>query len=125
MGVAIRAYRPGAAAVTAKLDDGTEAELAEVHPGGIFEGHVGERELPLSYTLNVDYGDHGSYEINDPYAFLPTIGDLDLHLIGEGRHEELYEKLGAHVILHQGVLGTSFAVWAPAAKALADWNSSR
>src|SRR5207237_70094 len=64
--------------------------------------------------------------IEDPYAFGPTIGDLDLHLIGEGRHEELYEKLGAHVIEHQGVRGTAFAVWAPAARAISvvgDFNS--
>jgi len=45
----------------------------------------------------------------------PIIGELDLHLFGEGRHELIYEKLGAHAITHDGVKGVSFAVWAPAA----------
>ena len=48
--------------------------------------------------------------------FAPTLGELDLHLFGEGRHELIYQKLGAHAITHEGVKGVSFAVWAPAAK---------
>ena len=51
---------------------------------------------------------------------------MDLHLAGEGRHEELYAKLGAHVIEHQGVRGTAFAVWAPSARSVSvvgDFNS--
>ena len=38
-----------------------------------------------------------AFTLDDPYAFLPTLGELDLHLVGEGRHEELCEQLGAHV----------------------------
>jgi 1,4-alpha-glucan branching enzyme len=56
----------------------------------------------------------------------PTLGDLDLHLIGEGRHERLWDALGAHVRSHEGADGVSFAVWAPAAQAVrvvGDWNS--
>jgi 1,4-alpha-glucan branching enzyme len=45
----------------------------------------------------------------------PTLGELDLHLFGEGRHELIYGKLGAHPITHEGVKGVSFAVWAPSA----------
>ena len=50
-----------------------------------------------------------------PYAFLPTLSDFDVYLAGEGRHEQLYDKLGAHEREFDGVTGTSFAVWAPAA----------
>ena len=49
----------------------------------------------------------------DPYAFPPTLGELDLHLLAEGRHEHLYDKLGAHRRELDGVAGTAFAVWAP------------
>jgi 1,4-alpha-glucan branching enzyme len=128
-GVVVRAYRPGAAAVTVKLDDGERAqplELAEVHPAGVFEGLIEGAELPLRYQLEVDYGPGGTFTIYDPYAFAPTLGELDLHLIGEGRHEELYDRLGAHVRTHEGVRGTAFAVWAPAARAVSvvgDFNS--
>ena len=50
------------------------------------------------------------------------LGDLDLHLLGEGRHERLWQALGAHV---QPEGGTRFAVWAPNARAVSvvgDWN---
>ena len=115
------------------LTDGRPAvELKQIHPGGVFEGEIADAELPLRYQLEVDYGDAGKFTIDDPYAFLPTIGELDLHLIAEGRHEELYDKLGAHVrddgIPRHGppVTGTAFAVWAPAARAVSvvgDFNS--
>jgi len=63
--------------------------------------------------------------------FAPTLGELDLHLFGEGRHLLIYEKLGAHAITHEGVKGVSFAVWAPAAKQLSvvgnfnDWDGTK
>ena len=57
-----------------------------------------------------------SWEMDDPYRFWPTLGDLDLHLIGEGQHRELWRRLGARVIEHQGVAGVAFAVWAPNAR---------
>ena len=52
----------------------------------------------------------------EPESFSPTLGEIDLHLFGEGRHELIYEKLGAHVITLNGVEGVAFAVWAPNAQ---------
>jgi 1,4-alpha-glucan branching enzyme len=125
-GVVIRTLRPAACAVTAIPDGHPPVELQQIHPGGVFEGTVEGAELPLRYRLDVDYGDAGRFTIEDPYAFLPTVGELDQHLISEGRHEELYDRLGSHVREHQGVTGTAFAVWAPAARAVSvvgDFNS--
>jgi 1,4-alpha-glucan branching enzyme len=125
-GVAIRVFRPAARGVTARLADGTAVPLEEIHPGGVFEAIVAGAELPIDYELVLDYGEGGRFTIDDPYRFPPTIGDLDLHLMGEGRHEELYEKLGSHVVDHEGVRGTAFAVWAPSARAVSvvgDMNS--
>src|ERR1043165_7942524 len=51
-------------------------------------------------------------------GFSPTLGDLDLHLFGEGKHERIYEKLGAHAITHEGKRGVAFAVWAPNARSV-------
>src|SRR5688572_18291444 len=51
-----------------------------------------------------------------PESFSPTLGEIDLHLFGEGRHERIYDKLGAHLITHEGVKGVAFAVWAPSAE---------
>ena len=96
-GVVVRTYRPDATAVRAVPEGGAAVELALAHPGGVFEGLVPGAELPLAYRLEVDYPDGSSFSLDDPYRFLPALGELDLHLAGEGRHEELYEELGAHV----------------------------
>jgi 1,4-alpha-glucan branching enzyme len=132
-GVVIRAHRPDAESVTALLEDagGRAVPLALIHPGGVFEGTAEGASLPLRYRLRINYGDGASFELLDPYAFTPTLGELDLHLIGEGRHERLYELLGAHVSEHgigsaETVTGTAFAVWAPSARSVSvvgDFNS--
>src|SRR5438552_7270330 len=65
-----------------------------------------------------------------PSEFPPTLGEMDLHLFGEGKHERIYEKLGAHVITHEGKRGVAFAVWAPNAKSVSvvgnfnEWNGA-
>jgi 1,4-alpha-glucan branching enzyme len=124
-GVVIRAYRPEAVAVRAHGDFGA-AELEPTGEPGLFEGLVKDADLPLSYELEVSYADGNTYTLRDPYAFLPTLGELDLHLAAEGRHERIYERLGAHVREVDGVLGTAFAVWAPNARSVSvvgDFNS--
>jgi 1,4-alpha-glucan branching enzyme len=124
-GVVVRVLRPAAAAVKVHAN-GKEVELEQVHPAGVFEGVVEGAGLPLEYELEVDYPDGNNFTMRDPYSFTPTFGELDMHLAVEGRHEQLYERLGAHVTEHQGVHGTAFAVWAPNARAVSvvgDFNS--
>jgi hypothetical protein len=91
--VIVRALRPAAQTVTVHPAQGKAVQLTQIHPAGIFEGELAG-ELPLRYELEVDYGPGGTFRIADPYAFLPTLGELDLHLMGEGRHEAIYDKLG-------------------------------
>jgi len=122
-GVVIRAYRPEAKSVTVQ-PAGVEAELKD--PAGLWEALLPKATLPLEYELEVEYEDGATFTLRDPYAFLPTLGDLDVHLVMEGRHEQVYERLGAHVREIDGVLGTAFAVWAPNARGVAvvgDFNS--
>ena len=113
----IRTLRPEASAVSVVIG-GQRTPLEQLHPGGIFGGPVGVD--PTDYRLEVTYGD--SHLVDDPYRWLPTLGELDLYLIGEGRHEQLWEVLGAHVRSYDTpsgpVSGTSFAVWAPNAQAV-------
>ncbi|MFL5843373.1 MAG: 1,4-alpha-glucan branching protein GlgB [Solirubrobacteraceae bacterium] len=125
-GVVVRAWRPDAERVTVRAEDGTSAELAPAEPAGLFEGELDGASLPLRYELDVAYPDGNTFTLRDPYAFPPTISELDLHLAGEGRHEELYCRLGARVREIDGVTGVSFAVWAPAAASVSvvgDFNS--
>jgi 1,4-alpha-glucan branching enzyme len=60
---------------------------------------------------------HGvTWEFDDPFAFGPVLGEMDEYLLGEGTHKRLWQVLGAHLITHEGVAGTHFAVWAPNAE---------
>ncbi|KZC93870.1 1,4-alpha-glucan branching protein GlgB [Clavibacter tessellarius] len=117
--VVVRALRPLAEGVSVILSTGARVELA--HLGhGVWQGaHV----LGLQdYRVEARYGDGGTWTAEDPYRFLPTVGDLDLYLFGEGRHERLWDVLGAQHREHWGVartyVGVSFAVWAPHARAV-------
>lgn len=111
-GVLVRVLRPYARAVTV-LAEALRAELLD-EGDGFFSGVLPLGAVP-EYRLLVAYADD-EIEIEDPYRFLPAIGELDLHLIGEGRHEELWTALGSRVMEHQGVAGTRFTVWAPNAR---------
>ncbi|MEE4422269.1 1,4-alpha-glucan branching enzyme [Streptomyces bugieae] len=111
-GLLIRTLRPFASGVTV-LADGLRAELHS-EGDGLFAGVLPLRTVP-EYRLLVDYGE-STATVHDPYRFLPTLGELDLHLFGEGRHEQLWRALGAHVMDHQGVTGTRCTVWAPNAQ---------
>jgi 1,4-alpha-glucan branching enzyme len=127
-GVVVRAYRPEAQAVRVQpansKQTAVEAELKD--PAGLWEALLPKAELPLDYELEVEYPNGETYTMRDPYAFLPTLGELDLHLIGEGQLEQYYDKLGAHVREIDGVSGTAFALWAPNARSVSlvgDFNS--
>ncbi|WP_367136043.1 1,4-alpha-glucan branching protein GlgB [Saccharothrix sp. HUAS TT1] len=115
-GVVARALRPGATAVAVIAAD-KRFELDRV-TDGLFAGDLPEHPGG-NYRLEVEYGDD-VVEVDDPYRWLPTVGELDLHLIGEGRHERLWDVLGARVRTYDtpdGVIsGVSFAVWAPTAR---------
>jgi 1,4-alpha-glucan branching enzyme len=125
-GVTVRVLRPMATTVTVVTPDSRHRLEHEHH--GVWKGLLPGRKVP-DYRLEVDY-DGRTVHTDDPYRFLPSLGEVDLHLIGEGRHEQLWSVLGAHVRTYdspQGpVTGTSFAVWAPQARGVrisGDFNS--
>ncbi|MBV9524937.1 MAG: 1,4-alpha-glucan branching protein GlgB [Candidatus Dormibacteraeota bacterium] len=109
----VRAFHPDATEI-AVAHPGGVVLMTKVHAGGLFEARIAVPQLG-GYRLRVRT-ESASWEAEDPYRFLPTLGELDLHLIGEGTHHELWRRLGARVIEHQGVRGTAFAVWAPNAR---------
>ncbi|MGW0467419.1 1,4-alpha-glucan branching enzyme [Streptomyces sp. NPDC003027] len=112
-GVAIRVLRPYAREVTV-IAKGKRTTLHD-DGDGLFSGLLPLLRKVPEYELRVRY-DGDELAVEDPYRFLPSLGELDLHLIGEGRHEELWKALGARPMTHQGVAGTRFTVWAPNAR---------
>ncbi|WP_067549020.1 1,4-alpha-glucan branching protein GlgB [Nocardia crassostreae] len=119
-GTVIRVLRPHAETVLARI--GGEDHPLEHVEQGVFEGVAPFPEL-WDYRIVTSYP-HGRTVIDaDGYRFLPTLGAMDLYLLAEGRHERLWEVLGAHPrrydTLDGEVSGTSFAVWAPNARGVA------
>lgn len=124
-GIVLRVLRPMADAVHAIVDD-QRIPLEHLHRG-MWQTFVAADDIP-DYRLDVTYGNL-TYPADDPYRFWPTLGDVDQHLIMEGRHEQLWRVLGAHEhdydSPHGSVHGVSFAVWAPNAqgvRVIGDFN---
>ncbi len=121
-GWVVRTLRPDAVSVAVLDEDGSRYDARQVHAGGIYEAALPQQ--PGDYRIEVEYpdGQGGTtrHTVDDPYRWLPTLGPLDEHLLREGRHERLWEVLGAHVRHYDTPRGTvdgvSFAVWAPAAQ---------
>src|SRR5215469_312140 len=131
----VRVLIPGATAVSllpaadTKVGEPSTGESGDAHsgalpmkmvdPAGLFSV-IGRGEIPARYQphyqLLIQRGPGDSELSYDPYSFGPLLSAFDLHLIGEGTHEQLYERLGAHPRSIDGVAGVAFAVWAPNAR---------
>lgn len=124
-GFVIRAVRPLASAVVAVRADGSRVPLEHVADGlwQAFAPAPGQ-----AYLLETSYQNGPDWTADDPYRFVPSVGEIDLYLWAEGRHEQLWHVLGAHYRPHEDVPGTSFSVWAPHARAVRvigdfnEWN---
>lgn len=132
-GLRIRVRRPLATSVRVRFEDDETLDLAH-EAEGVWSGLRADTDTTMDYRVLTVWGDGIEHEADDPYRFAPTLGEIDLHLIGEGRHEQLWTVLGSHVRSYDGpmgqVTGTSFAVWAPRARAVRvigdfnDWDGA-
>jgi 1,4-alpha-glucan branching enzyme len=110
-GVVVRSYHPDAVGCEVLLGGASwpMAALAE----GVFAVFLAGHRLPLDYRLRFRFRDGETWEREDPYRFLPSLGDVDLHLLGEGNHRRLWEVMGSQVKTLNGTQGVSFSLWAP------------
>ncbi len=116
-GYVVRVYLPPAEAV--EVLDRQGAKLAQLQPmqvPGLFAGRIGARS---EYRLRIHWPGGTVQEVEDPYSFGLLLGDVDLHLLAEGRHQELGRCLGAQCVTIDGISGVRFAVWAPNARRVA------
>ena len=108
----VRCFLPEARAVALVDTNGeTIAPMENLHHGGIFEGELPARRR--RYLLRATYSGGAEIDLEDPYRFPSSLGELDLYLLGEGSDQDVFKKLGAHVKTLGGVTGTRFAIWAP------------
>jgi len=113
-----RVFHPEATAVAMLGRGGQKLSLTKVHADGLFEATApaGFSGNASDYTIEATFADGSTHAYSDPYAFAPTLGDVDLYLLGQGEHLEAYRVLGAHLRSIDGISGASFAVWAPNAQ---------
>ncbi len=109
----VRAFLPDASKVDAVVEDGQAAALTRIHEDGLFAGILPNGSK--SYQLRARFGEN-VVDLDDPYRFPPVLTDYDLYLLGEGTHQRLYDKLGAHPCVLEGVAGVAFVVLAPNAQ---------
>ena len=109
----IRVFLPNAESVTVA---GLELPLSRIKGTDLFEWHGDGEQIPDRYQIRWTDPQGAQHCHYDPYCFPPQIGDLDLHLFGEGRHRHTYRFLGAHRTEADGITGTQLAVWAPNAE---------
>jgi len=120
--VVVRALLPGASTVSVLDSRARRVATLDRQDGSVlFTGVMPRRRKPFAYRLRVEWGatnaDPGhTADIDDPYRFPALIGDMDVWLLAEGTHHRPYEWLGAHLNVVDGIAGTRFAVWAPAAR---------
>ena len=131
--VFIRTFQPQAKSVEVihRETGATLGFMRRVHYDGLFQLDLTKQKEFIPYYFRITLHNDNTYDTEDAYRFWPVLGDMDLYLFGEGTHYKSYEKLGAHLITHQGVDGVSFAVWAPNAKRVSvvgsfnDWDGRR
>ncbi len=126
----VRTLQPQAHSVALLVNGMTGAlPMERVHPDGVFEVEMPAHKR--SYRLRIGFADGNAVDIEDAYRFPSTLGDLDLYLLGQGSHRDIFRKMGAHPTRLLGVAGTYFAVWAPNASrvsvigAFNDWDGRR
>ncbi|MEO3998491.1 1,4-alpha-glucan branching protein GlgB [Mesorhizobium sp. CAU 1732] len=125
-----RCFIPHADAVTVFTLAGKKAgELASRHEAGFFDGKLSIRKRqPIKYHAR---NAGGEWWVTDAYSFGPVLGPMDDYFIAEGSHLRLFDKLGAHLIDHEGASGVNFAVWAPNASRVSvvgdfnEWDGRR
>lgn len=109
----IRLYRAGASELYIEVK-GSLYRLKPQDARGLFIWTSSSPLSPHDYRI---YHDKGVL-CHDPYAFSPTWGELDSYLLSQGCHYDLYDKMGARLVRHQGVEGVSFCIWAPNARSV-------
>jgi len=114
-GAVVREFHPDATAAEIVVE-GVRYPMESGEAEGLFWRWLPGHCLPISYRVSFSFADDSTWEVDTPYRFPPTLGDQDLYFLGEGKHYNLYERLGAHPREIDGVAGTSFAVWAPNAQ---------
>jgi 1,4-alpha-glucan branching enzyme len=114
-GVVVRALHPEAESAQCVLEHAAPVPMAQFASSGVFTAFLPGYRLPVPYRFRFRFAGGATWEQDDPYRFLPSLGEIDEHLLSEGTHRRLWNVLGAHARQLDGVEGVAFSVWAPSA----------
>lgn len=109
--IIVRAYDPFVDSISV-LADGCKHKMERIHPDGLFAVKFQEKTHHFAYQLEKAFG-KDTIVTEDPYCFLPGIGEMDIYLFNQGEHHKVYEMMGSHIRNFGGVEGVLFTVWAP------------
>jgi len=127
----IRVFRPTAETLYIVREDAKPVEMERINEHGFFEATIKSSNSSLQYHLREITPEGREVDFKDPYAFPLTLTDYDLHLFSEGKHWEIYNRLGAQLMEIDGIKGVRFAVWAPNARRVSvvgdfnEWDNRR
>lgn len=132
--IAVRSFLPDAqAAWVIDNRSGVRRPMRRLHPAGFFEAICDDTidanhnnrddgaklsSANSRYRIQMTDKSGDVVEKTDPYAAPSILSDYDRYLLGEGRHLNMYDRLGAQVRTVDGTPGVNFAVWAPNARSV-------
>lgn len=128
--IEVRVFCPPATGISVRKTDSSLFPMERITDEGFFVWASTGAAEPFPYTLVITTED-GGWETPDPYSYLPQLGELDLHLLSEGNHYRLYERIGGRLWQAGGTSGVLFSVWAPNARSVSviasfnDWDRRR
>ncbi len=126
----VRVFLPGARNANLMIKNEALA-MTRIEGTDFFEWCGDSKEVKTPYQIRWTDRHNTEHTDFDPYTFAPQLGELDMHLFGEGQHWNVYQLLGAHVRQVDGVDGVFFATWAPNAERISvvgdfnDWDGRR
>jgi len=128
--IEVRTFCPAAEGVSIRIENKESVQMNRITDSGLFTWISEPDREPFSYSLAFTT-ENSTWITKDPYSFLPQLGELDLHLLSEGNHYKLYNRLGARLWKAGDTEGVLFSLWAPNAASVSvigtfnDWDRRR
>ncbi len=114
--IAVRVFAPEAERIAVIDPEGGGHPMTKINGLGFYELVLEDRRERFRYQLELTDSFGQTRRVADPYAYMRVLTDEDLGLFARGKHWQIYDRLGAHLMTIDQATGVHFAVWAPSAR---------